>query len=199
MMRLFLFLVVVVACASLTSEHSKKSNQRSKCIRLEGKITLCLKGTVSDKKYLVEYCNKLAKRFIYCLKRRYKPKSFENCEEGNGILKNLAMVKSGKGENNVIATGCEIRDYKANPKKEQAPVMEQPLRKVVLKTENKNRNRNKTETETKKEPKEAGPNWCRHENSFLYSYAGTSYDTLEAAKEACLNNDQCNGITQVFT
>ena len=39
--------------------------------------------------------------------------------------------------------------------------------------------------------------WCQHENSFLYSYAGPSFTSLDEAKSACLANDECNGVTQV--
>ena len=51
--------------------------------------------------------------------------------------------------------------------------------------------------EPEPEPEPEGPNWCKHENSFLYNYAGDAFDNLEDAQEACLQNDQCNGITQV--
>ena len=44
----------------------------------------------------------------------------------------------------------------------------------------------------------ADSGWCSHENSFLYSYAGDSFDNLEDAQEACLKNARCNGITQVY-
>ena len=47
------------------------------------------------------------------------------------------------------------------------------------------------------EPEPEGPNWCKHENNFLYNYAGDAFTNLEDAQEACLQNDQCNGITQV--
>merc|ERR1712025_265980 len=54
----------------------------------------------------------------------------------------------------------------------------------------------KPEPEPEPEPEQAGPVWCKHENSFLYSYAGTSYNNLEEAQDACLKNSKCNGITQ---
>lgn len=48
------------------------------------------------------------------------------------------------------------------------------------------------------EPTQAPSAWCEHQNSFLYSYAGPSFDNLEAAQAACLANSKCNGITQVL-
>ena len=40
--------------------------------------------------------------------------------------------------------------------------------------------------------------WQEYKDSFLFSYASwTKYDDLDAAKEACLANYKCNGITQV--
>ena len=43
--------------------------------------------------------------------------------------------------------------------------------------------------------------WCEHRGSFLYSYANyprVKYVDLEDAKKACIDNDKCNGITQVI-
>ena len=40
-------------------------------------------------------------------------------------------------------------------------------------------------------------NWCTYSNSFLYSYAGPSFNNLDDAQKACLRNKRCNGITQV--
>ena len=46
--------------------------------------------------------------------------------------------------------------------------------------------------------KEKDAEWQEYKDSYLYSYASrTKYDDLKAAKEACLANDQCNGITLV--
>ena len=40
--------------------------------------------------------------------------------------------------------------------------------------------------------------WCEYDNSYLSGYSsGTySYDTLASAKAACLERDDCGGVTQ---
>merc|ERR1712176_1719650 len=140
-MRLFLCLVVILACVALSTA-GKKAKTR------------------------VVNCKKLAKKFSKCLKKGFAPKKLENCKIEEGDLKKKAAKKCARIEKKVIKGGCDI---KACPKPEPEP---------------------------EPEPEVEGPSWCRHENSFLYSYAGASFDTLEEAQEACLANTKCNGITQ---
>ena len=43
--------------------------------------------------------------------------------------------------------------------------------------------------------------WCEHAGSFLYTYANkpvVKYVEFEDAKRACVENDACKGITQVW-
>ena len=40
--------------------------------------------------------------------------------------------------------------------------------------------------------------WCEYQDSYLYTYSSgtSSYDDLASAKAACLERDDCGGITQ---
>ena len=49
----------------------------------------------------------------------------------------------------------------------------------------------------------ANDGWTKFENTYFSSYAdstsGTSFDTLEAAKVACMDSAECNAITLEFS
>ena len=41
--------------------------------------------------------------------------------------------------------------------------------------------------------------WCKHENSYLYAYAGDAFNNLEDALRRCYYNEDCGGVTQVYS
>merc|ERR1712058_181507 len=224
-MRLLLFLVVVVACVSFTTVHGKRCKRLAKkftnCLNkgyTPKTLENCKAGDGVLRKRFAKRCEKWEKNiiakgceiadctadleveveaetwgrhensFLYT----YAGTSYDTLEAAKEACLNNDQCNGITQEpyNNDRYTqrkGPEVHDW--------SPTGETSWT-VCDETETETEVGTKTETETETEPEEAGPNWCRHENSFLYTYAGTSYDTLEAAKEACLNNDQCNGITQ---
>ena len=110
-------------------------------------------------------CKKLEGKFAKkCLKKGFEPKTLENCEIGNGVLKKKAVKKCAKMEKKIIAADCDVKIC-AGP---------DPTPKPVPRVR-----------------------WCSHGNSYLFTYAGPSFDNLEDAKLACFENPICNGITQV--
>ena len=111
-------------------------------------------------------CKKLEGKFAKkCLKKGFEPKTLENCEIGDGVLKKKAVKKCVKMEKKIIAADCDVK-LCAGPDPTPKPIP-------------------------------SWVRWCRHEDSYLYTYVGPSFDNLDDAKIACYNNAFCNGITQV--
>merc|ERR1712176_1013703 len=191
-MRLFLCLVVILACVALSTAGRKAKTRVVNCKKLAKKFGKCLKKGFAPKKPEPEpepepevegqtWCRH-ENSFLYS----YAGASFDTLEEAQEAC--LANTKCNgitqEPYNNGRYTqrrGPDVHNW--SPTGETSwTVCDEP--------------EPESEPEPEPEPEVEGPTWCRHENSFLYSYAGASFSTLEEAQEACLANTKCNGITQ---
>lgn len=172
----------------------------------EMRLFLTLLVLLASATSLKKVCRQSTKRFIKkCLSKGFKPRSLPGCLTTDGNLKKRVRRKCNAFEKTIYQQSCEVPGCEPPPVREPKP-KPNPARKpdTAPKPIPKPETVPKPEKVSEPKPDSMRPNvtvsewpWCRHEDSFLYNYAGDSFKDLAAAKKACLANYQCGGITQV--
>merc|ERR1712176_1610598 len=119
-MRLFLCLVVVLACVALSTA-GKKAKTR------------------------VVNCKKLAKKFSKCLKKGFAPKKLENCKIEEGDLKKKAAKKCARIVREVVTSKPVLNQ---NQNQNQSQSLSQNLSQNQNQNRNQNQNQSQSQNQS---------------------------------------------------